>query len=225
MNPLLYLLTEDDRDDLFFEACLETITGWDFELRLPNRLRKGGGVSSLRKALPAFCNDLKHSGELEAYFIIAIDNDRAPDSTRNGWRPTGLSKRDQSKGCRYSEITKLLDRHLGRDRKKWPAQGSIAVPVQMLESWVILSLDPTAEDEQLPIFPEQSKRAAKNFYNGNAPPQLKDIVREFRTQSGLGRDELLMQVAADMDAANLATRSTSFAQFYDQVTDWNSDGF
>ena len=183
MNPLLYLLTEDDRDDLFFEASLETITGRNFDLRPTNRLRKGGGVSSLRKALPAFCNDLKHSGELEAYFIVAIDNDRAPDSTRNGWRPTGLSKRDQSKGCRYSEITKILDRHLGRDREKWPAKGNIAVPVQMLESWVILSLDPSAEDEALPMFPEQSKQAAKNFYKGNAPPQLKDIVREFRPPS------------------------------------------
>ena len=46
---LLYLPTEDDNDDLFFERCAERISGKSFYQVEPRRIRKNGGISEVRK--------------------------------------------------------------------------------------------------------------------------------------------------------------------------------
>ena len=71
-RPYLYLLTEDDNDDIFFERCAERITGKSF-YKISNRLRKNGGIGEVRRKLSPFLNSIKQSQGIEAYFIIALD--------------------------------------------------------------------------------------------------------------------------------------------------------
>ena len=220
MNAL-YLLTEDDHDDLFFERCAERISGLTFHQVNPRRIRKEGGVSEVLNRLPNFLNDLKSAvGYDRAFFIIAIDNDRSP-SHPGHQRISNLPKIDQSKGCRMCELDRDIIKRLGPDRSKWPAQGAVAVPVQMLESWLLLSLDPTATDESLPLFSKQAKRSARDYHNGNPPLQLKDRLEEQLVKSSHHRmGELILEVAGELDLDELARKSLSFRQFREQVDTW-----
>ena len=45
----LYLLTEDDSDDMFYEACAERITGRSFQ-PLWRTVKRGSGIAAVRKA-------------------------------------------------------------------------------------------------------------------------------------------------------------------------------
>ncbi|MEM9275339.1 MAG: hypothetical protein AAGA80_20595 [Cyanobacteria bacterium P01_F01_bin.143] len=225
-NPsLLYLLTEDDNDDLFFELCAERIRGKSFCPVEPRRIRKNGGIGEVRKKLPAFLNDIKKSAGMDAYFIIALDNDRAPEYLfDDNQKPIqkkipGLSKRDASKQCRFREIEKRIQELWGYDRSKWPAKGAIAVPVQMLESWILIALDPSCA-EDLPIFAEKSQSSAKKFYSGSPPDQLKDLCDQYRYQKNMVKGEFVLDVARNMDLDEVAQASCSFAQFRNQVITW-----
>ena len=75
----LYLLTEDDNDDLFFEGCLEKLTGLSFQLHdARGRLRKGSGIKETRRMLRLILQDLWRIGRQEnTYLVVTIDNDRA----------------------------------------------------------------------------------------------------------------------------------------------------
>jgi hypothetical protein len=133
----LYILSEDESDDFFYKGCVEKITGEHFEL-IPRRIRKGGGISKVRKHLPLLLRDIKFSGPVKnTFFLIALDNDRSPAHPKHEIHEFvyKLSKKEQVKKCRYCEIENLAKQILGTDRNSWPISGAIAVPVQMIESW------------------------------------------------------------------------------------------
>ncbi len=48
---------------------------------------------------------------------------------------------------------------LGNDRDQWPIKGAIAVPVEMLESWLLLGCN-ECEPEDLPIFSSANRPGA-----------------------------------------------------------------
>jgi hypothetical protein len=224
---LLYLLTEDDNDDLFFERCAERISGKSFYKVEPRRIRKNGGISEVRKKLPAFLNDIKKSAGMDAYFIIGLDNDRAPEhsfdiqQTIIHDRISGLSQQDSRKQCRYCEIENKIKEIWGRDVNKWSAKGAIAVPVQMLESWILIGLNFNC-DRELPIFAEKSQSLAKEFHKGSPPDQLKDLCDRLRYErGGLTKGEFFLNVADRMDFEVTTAASSSFAQFKNQITTWN----
>ena len=77
--PLLYLLTEDENDDIFFQRCAERISRKTFCLVPPKRIRKNGGDNEVENKLDFFLNDIKKSERMDAFFIIALDNDCAPE--------------------------------------------------------------------------------------------------------------------------------------------------
>jgi len=226
-NPsLLYLLTEDDNDDLFFERCAERISGKSFCPVEPRRIRKNGGIRAVRQALPIFLNDIKKSIGMDAYFIIALDNDRAPEHFFDNNQKLihnkipGLSKRDASKQCRFCEIENRIKERWGANPNNWPAKGAIAVPVQMLESWALIALDPNCA-EDLPIFAKKSQQSAKDFYKKSLSDQLKDLCDQYRAeQGGLTKGEFCLKVAEEMDLDEVAQKSYSFALFRDQVVTW-----
>ena len=227
IRPLLYLLTEDDNDDLFFERCAERITGKSFHL-IPKRLRKNGGIAAVRKALPFFLNSIKHSQGVEAYFIIALDNDRCPEHTFDSEniiihnKIEGLSKKESSRSCRYCEIEKAIKKYWGDNPDTWVAKGAIAIPVQMLESWILIGLDPSCAYD-LPIFSEQKKALAKEYYNGSPPEQLKDICDRLRYEGKTtNKGEFFFDVADTLDLDVVTAASSSFAQFRQQVASWNN---
>jgi hypothetical protein len=91
----------------------------------------------------------------------------------------------------------------------------------MLESWLLLSLDPTATDESLPLFSKRAKRSARDYHNGNPPPQLKDRLEEHLAKSSHHHmAELILEVAGELDVDELARKSHSFRQFREQVDTW-----
>jgi len=127
----LYILSEDDNDDAFYKKCIEKISGKSFEL-IPMRIRKGGGISQVRKHMPRLFRDIKYSGSVEnTYFVIALDNDRSPVHPDHEKLPgfQKMSKKEQKKTCRFCEIEREAFEILGDDWKKWPIPGAIAIPV------------------------------------------------------------------------------------------------
>jgi len=76
----LYLLTEDDNDDLFYERCLEELTRDSFQLMEPIRVRQSSGISKIRKTIRYLLNVVKNSGvSANIHFLIVMDNDRRPE--------------------------------------------------------------------------------------------------------------------------------------------------
>ncbi|MEL6353951.1 MAG: hypothetical protein AAFR58_19670, partial [Cyanobacteria bacterium J06627_28] len=140
----LYLLSEDDSDDIFFSRCLAKITGKSYEV-VSRRLRKRGGISEVRKKLPLLIKQIQQTRLTEnIFFLIAIDNDRSPLHPEHRRRDdfSRLTKQDQKKSCRLCEIERLMANTLGFDRNTWSVQGTVAIPVEMIESWQLLICEP-----------------------------------------------------------------------------------
>ncbi|APZ95508.1 hypothetical protein [Fuerstiella marisgermanici] len=220
IKPLLYLLTEDDNDDLFFERCAERISGLSFQQMDPRRLRKNGGIGAARKAMPHFLNDLKKAAFQPAFFVIAIDNDRAPAHPDHKSLPN-LGRRDHGKQCRHCEIMGMIQKEWGHDFRQWPVQGAIAVPVQMLESWLLLGLDP--ERGTLPMFSTKTSSLAKAYHNGKPPDQLKDLRDNYRaSNNNIAIGDLCVSVVESLDLGEVCKASPSFRLFHDQVLLWST---
>lgn len=223
----LYLLSEDDNDDLFYQGCLQKITGQPFEI-IPLRIRKGGGIAAVRKSLPILLQQIQYSGALEqSRFLVALDNDRSPIHPHHP-RPADFSqlpKADQKKACRYCELEQVAIAKLGTAREQWAIQGAIAVPVQMLEAWLLLITAPEtyAHESDLPQFSEQSSSSAKQYHSSqNPPPQLKDLKRQERKRLNIGSDRAFCQYCVEqLEPGKLAERSPSFQLFLDEIAGWN----
>jgi hypothetical protein len=204
---------------LFFEACAERISGKSFLQTEPRRLRKNGGIGAVRKAIPSFLNDLRRVESLDAYFVIALDNDRSPDHEHEHSRLTGLAKSDHRKACRICEIRREIEKAWGANSAAWPAKGAIAVPLQMLESWILHSIDQRTDDE-LPIFAKKTQATAKTYHHGNPPDQLKDLCDAYRGDKG--KAEFVLDIASTMDLNVVASKSPSFNAFKVQVANWSA---
>lgn len=223
----LHLLSEDDNDDLFYQACLEKITNCNYEI-VPTRLRKGGGIGAVRQALSLFMAGIKNTGPVEAtFFLISVDNDRRclhPDhSQRENFNQ--LSKREQTDPCRYCEIEGRIQEKLGQDRDQWPIPGAIVIPVEMLESWLLLicNSEKYGSEAKLPIFSEKTKPSAETYYGGKnkVPDQLKDLVDAERNALEQSKQEFYQHCASMLEPDSLASISPSFAQFLDQIQGWS----
>lgn len=224
----LHLLSEDDNDDVFYKACLEKIHNREYEI-LPTRIRKNGGINAVRQALSPFLSIIKNTGPVEStFFLISVDNDRRmlhPDhAKRDDFNQ--LSKKEQSDPCRYCEIEGRIHAKLGSNREGWPIPGAIVIPVEMLESWLLLicSCDKYGNEAKLPIFPDKAKQSAQNYYGGKkkVPDQLKDLVESERTALGQSKQAFYQHCASQLEPDTLATVSPSFAQFLSQVQNWNA---
>ena len=172
----LWLLSESDNDDAFYKACVERLTGKTVHL-VPRKLRKGSGLSALRSNSRLMLQQIQQSGYSDdTFFLIAWDNDRSPVHPKHEQR-SGLSKKERQKGCRYCEIESVIRSTLG-ERNVWPIPGAIAVPVEMLESWLLLICDGEhyRDEASLPPFAGKDQKPARDFYAPKNPPdQLKDL--------------------------------------------------
>lgn len=216
---LLYVLSEDDYDDLFYELCASRISGKKFHTVESRRFRKHGGLSEVRRMIRPLLNQLKGVRGLDAFFIIALDNDRAPDHQNNHGIWPNLSNQDSRKQCRYCEIQRLICGEWGANVANWPAKGAVAVPVEMLESWLLLGIDPNRN--QLPIFSQMKSKLAKSYHRGTVPKQLKDLFADALSTSDIAeKDEFILHLADTMDLRSVAARSDSFENFKQQVMAW-----
>lgn len=223
----LYLLSEDDNDDIFYQGCLQKITGQPFET-IPLRIRKGGGIAAVRKSLPILLQQIQYSGALEqSRFVVALDKDRSPIHPDHP-RPADFSqlpKADQKKTCRYCELEQVAMAKLGLAREHWPVQGAIAIPVQMLETWLLLIAAPETypNETSLPLFSEQNSSSAKQYHSSQKPPlQLKDLKRQERKRLNIGSDRAFCQYCIErLEPEKLGERSPSFRRFLEEIVSWN----
>ena len=218
----LWLLSESDNDDAFFKACVERLTGKTLEL-VSRRLRRGGGLSELRSKSRILLGQIKHTGYVEeTFFLIALDNDRSPVHPTHEQR-SGLSKKERQKVCRYCEIDSVIRSILG-EQPEWPIQGAVAVPVEMLESWLLLICqgEKHRDEASLPPFARQDQKRARDFYTPKKPPdQLKDLCDLEKQERGIDATlEFVAYCAGRLDPDDLAARAPSFALFKRQVDSW-----
>lgn len=215
----LYLLTEDDYDDLFFQRCVERLTGQTFTI-ISRPYRKGGGWSEVRKTLPFMLPDIKRSGFVEdTFFVIATDNDRTPIYPNCLPRPD-LSPQEAKKRSRYLEVLSLIEQVWGTNRGAWPIPGAIAVPVEMLESWLLLICGHPSQD-MLPLFSRRRDTLAQTYYGIHIQPQLKDLSKAKRKALNIShKPDFYTYCVDNLDPDDLAAKSPSFALFREEVTQW-----
>ena len=222
----LHILSEDKNDDVFYQNCLNKITGKSFEI-ISTHPEKMSGISLVRSFLPSFLKNIQRTGSIggQSYFLVAVDNDRSPIHPLHSKRAdfSKLPKSDQKKTCRQCEIERVVSSVLGSDRNEWSVKGAIAIPVEMMESWQLLICSSATfrNERNLPIFPDKNARAAKTYYTSqNAPNQLKDLVRQERRKLNMSSQEFCRYCAQQLNVNDLKARSRSFTQLSEQVADW-----
>lgn len=220
----LYILSEDDADDLFYTGCVEKLTGKVMN-NIFRKLRRGGGISEVRRKAKILLQQIKYTGQMEdAFFIIAMDNDRSPEHPSHQRLP-GLSKKEQRYACRFCEIEKAVMEMLGKDRSTWPIKGAIAVPVQMLESWLLLISNPTIykNEASLPFFSRKTSPLAQEYYKNNVPDQLKDLRDNEKQRLKIVTDEeFCLHCCLALVSEDLQSVSPSFSLFKNQIDTWCS---
>lgn len=218
-DMFLYILCEGELDEMFYERIAERVTGKTFESPADLRLRPGSNWKTAIAGAKMLLARVRHwQGAHEVGAIIAVDNDRAPNHPGGSVFPRHLPARDQHKQPRYTALVNLVHDALGYDRRAWPVKVALAVPVEMIESWVLALLNPR-QASALPIFSQASSASAWAYHGSNPPPQLKDLVEHEAMQANLGKLELFWE-AAESDLAAASSESPSLRMFLDELNAW-----
>lgn len=217
----LYILSEGEDDELFYERLAEQVTSLSFELNteLAFRARPGSNWKQVmglaRKLIQVRFS--KWTTKQEIGLIIAVDNDRAPGHPGGRTYPRPLPVADQKKASRYEALEMLLQDSLGKDAYQWPVKVALAVPVEMVESWVLTLLDPTREE--LPPFAEAGQKTAHDYYGKQPPAQLKDLRDSECHQRKVSRSDLFW-TAAEQPLEPAMKASRSLEMFVEQLRAW-----
>ena len=222
----LYLLTEDDSDSLIYEACAERVTGSVFT-PVCRRMRKGSGIGAVRASLQLALGEASRMAEGSgAHFLLAMDNDRAPHAASSDALSAvpraRLAAADARKNDRYAALLAAVQEHLGADQKQWRVPVALAVPVEMIESWLLL-IAHGGMAADLPRFSYRDSSLARRFYHPAEPPaQLKDLRDTARKEDGFSsHSEWALHLVMELlDPAELAERSPSFALFRQWLEAW-----
>ena len=108
---------------------------------------------------------------------------------------------------------------LGTDRTAWPVDVTVAMPVEMIESWVLSLCDP--DRPPLPLFAEAAQHSARSYYSAQPPPQLKDLCKAEAAALGKTLDEYFWH-AADHNLEPAIAVSPSFGMFVDEIRQWRA---
>jgi len=214
----LYILCEGWRDEVFYKRICERVTGQEYEEQRELRLRHGSNWKSAMANAKLLLGRYKHiRGQQDICAIIAIDNDRAP--AHPGAKPPSrtLPKSDLKKQPRHPALVQMVEGFLGADRTKWPIDVALAVPVEMIESWVLLLWNPDRPD--LPLFSEASQPSAREYHGGHARPQLKDLCKAEAETKNLTLDTFFTE-STDKDLANATAASASLNMFIEELRQW-----
>jgi len=162
----------------------------------------------------------------DTYFVASLDNDRSqihPEhiSRLDPGKVSRLPKKEQNKPCRYCELEQTINAELGAER---PIPGAIAVPVEMLESWLLLISNPTEyrDEASLPLFARKTAPLAKKYFASHSPPpQLKELKKLEKERLALASNsDYCLYCAEALEPEELAERSPIFALFKEQVERW-----
>jgi hypothetical protein len=218
MSAHLYIISEGEDDEMFYERLAEQATGRSFAYGDEYRVRPGANWKSVLATSKLLLSRFKHwTDKQDIAVIIAVDNDRAPQHPGGRAYPRPLPALDQKKAPRYPAMQQMLMETLGPDTSKWPVDVALAVPVEMIESWVLTLLTPNRAD--LPPFAQASQKTARDYYGGQPPPQLKDLRDEETRARNLTRAELFWQ-AAEQPLEPAIQTSRSLAMFVEQLKSW-----
>ena len=106
---------------------------------------------------------------------------------------------------------------LGPDRGTWPVDVAVAMPVEMIESWVLLLCDP--QRPTLPLFAEAIQSSALAYCGATPPPQLKDLCKAEAAAIQKPLDEYFWH-AAEQDIEATIAVSPSFRMFVEELRQW-----
>lgn len=228
MAKELYILCESEADGIFYESLAEHVTGMTFSRTDDRfRLRQGANWNTVFASARLMMNQMRNWKEKQDIAVIlSVDNDRSPEHPGGVPSSRALPSFDTKKFGRYPALTKIVHEALGSNRAEWPIDVAIAVPVEMIESWVLLLIDPTRGE--LPIFAEASQPLARKYYGKNPPPQLKELCREEGTKIGLEKELLFFFVASrehgpSHHLAAAEAVSLSLKMFTDELRQWRSN--
>ncbi|WP_224240360.1 hypothetical protein [Hyalangium gracile] len=196
----LAFCVEDDTDEEVFRVLVSKALGTEVvPSETQYRFARGGWTNALRLA-PIIAKDAYHKGLDGALF--AIDND--------GAAPThSVTHNDAAKGCRLCELRTAARIH---EPLSWPRQGLpalrylFAVPVQTLETWLLLARGHDFKGESETLGRDQPGRAKlKRLLYGMEHPD-RDTMRS-----------AALPIAESLDVNALAEVSPSFADFFSQL--------
>jgi hypothetical protein len=212
----VYILSEDDFDDEVYVYILDVLLGTHVA-RLPVRLRRGGGIGEVRKKLTLFVSMIQRTGPVDdTYFVVAIDNDRAPQHSEHE------AAAPRAAGCRHCDLDDAIHAAMPDG---WPIPGVIAVPVQMIEAWLLLMYGPERYQREaaLPQCGWRDQDVARRVYGADPPPQLKNLTEMEQREAGIAtKSDFAAECVLRLDATDLAQRSPSFAHFQRQVSRWRA---
>jgi len=218
MNPALYILSEGERDEVFYERLCARLSGLAFQPSAEYRYVPGANWKTVfrlaRLALGKFSH---YTAPQEIALLIAMDNDRAPGHPGGLNYPRPLPVMDQKKEARYPALQEMVVKELGADPAQRPVQAVIALPVEMIESWLLLLLDPNRDEADLPPFSDADSKSARDYYGGNPPPQLKDESEALCIAAKKMPFDHFYDAADSGDLERLTAASPSFALFRKDV--------
>lgn len=218
MNPSLYILSEGERDEVFYERLCERLTGLIFQPSAEYRYVPGANWKTVFRLARLALRQFSHyASPQEIAVVIAMDNDRAPRHPGGRQYPRQLPAIDRNKNARYPELQEMVTHELGPDPAQRPVQAVIAIPVEMIESWLLLLLDPARDEESLPLFSEANSATAKEYYGPHSPPQLKDESESLRRAAHKMPFDHFFDAAHTGDLDRLTEASPSFALFRKEV--------
>jgi hypothetical protein len=223
MRRGLFIFSECGRDAMFYECIAERVRDEQFsaihDLADIKPQKNAPWREVLRLARKTILRLKAWAASQHIGIIIAVDNDRAPGHPGGKMPSRPLPKDDRKKAARYKELAAMLRDEFGADRTQWPVDVALAVPVEMLESWVLHLIDPTRGE--LPLFSRATKPGAIAFHGRTPPPQLKDLRDEAAASLSMNQDELFFH-AAGRDLAAAEAVSPSLQMFTDELRQWRT---
>ncbi len=233
---LLYLVTESDNDAVFFTLCASKMTGVEFA-PWPLKNRKGDGIAAVQTQLRYTLREVKSfaRNSQPVAFIAAIDNDRAPHEEHTTTEAAGgtprrvgtgldrakLNQSERSRPNRLGWMEATVEGELGANREAWPMPVALAVPVEMLESWIVRSLRDHPPQPMAHFSKADSERARSYYAPTDPPSQWKELAAQEQTRLGCAdKREFYCRVVEKLDAAMLASRSLSFRMFKKWMDAW-----
>ena len=224
---ILYVVSESDNDAVFYALCAEKLTGRTFSLSSMKN-RKGDGVEAVKLQLKYAVKMVRNAarGGEQVSFIAAMDNDRAPhaeNTAQPGATGTGLDRarltlKERNRAARLAWMIITVESVLGINRAAWGFPIALAVPVEMLESWIVRARRPE-QPQPMPHFSKADSDRARQYYRPTEPPpQWKDLIAT--EKGGEEMRDFLARVVRELDAEALAGRSPSFRMFKDWLDAW-----
>ena len=198
---LLYIVSESGNDAFFYALGAARITGREFT-PVPMENRKGDGVEAVKVQLKYALRQARAAarGVEPVCFLAAIDNDRSPHPENDTMDRARLVPQEQKRASRMEWMLATVEAVLGQNRNVWPLPVALAVPVEMIEAWIV-----------------RARREAEP----QPTPQWKELAAEEEKQSGhTDRLAFYELVVRELDADALAARSLSFRMFKEWLDAW-----